>query len=176
MGSSDEDDDDNGNMAGMYNGSPRSDSDSDAGLDDEPPPPPEGDEDEEDEDEEDDEPAPTPAPAPAPADDDDDDDDDDDEEEDAKEWTEPLLWSIQASFYQLNSRHNCNDSDACYVRALDVPPIVLETPAELKDIATKGVPRAKRRAAIASGIGDQAALEDVKNAEPDEDSEAEFEF
>ena len=47
---------------------------------------------------------------------------------------------------------------------------------ELKDIATKVVPRAKRRAAIASGIGDQAALEDVKNAEPDEDSEAEFEF
>ena len=38
MGSSDEDDDDNGNMAGMFNGSPRSDSDSDAGLDDEPPP------------------------------------------------------------------------------------------------------------------------------------------
>ena len=49
------------------------------------------------------------------------------------------MWSIQASYYRLNSRHNCNDSDACYVRALDVPPIVLETPAELKDVANPKV-------------------------------------
>jgi len=38
------------------------------------------------------------------------------------------------------------------------------------------VPRAKRRAAIASGIGDASALEAIKDQKPDSDDEAEFEF
>mmetsp|Transcript_12093 Transcript_12093/g.35944 ORF Transcript_12093/g.35944 Transcript_12093/m.35944 type:complete len:125 (+) Transcript_12093:274-648(+) len=38
------------------------------------------------------------------------------------------------------------------------------------------IPRAKRRAALASGIGDKARIEEIKAAKPDSDSEQEFEF
>ncbi len=48
--------------------------------------------------------------------------------------------------------------------------------AALKKDQGNVIPRAKRRAALASGIGDASALEAIQQAKPDSDEEAEFEF
>ena len=48
--------------------------------------------------------------------------------------------------------------------------------AALKKDQGNVIPRAKRRAALASGIGDASALEAIQKAKPDSDEEAEFEF